>query len=1120
MRKFFALIAVVLLVASMSTAFARVDQQTPESVTKALMRGEMENDVRAFNPSPTMRDTIDFGFYEVRLDGLKYAVVGGKWTFDHGAADPLEGWTTTDLTSNIKTYWRQITQSKWIAEGGPLPWPALNASAGYVLCGATKGHADSLGWASGIGYGNNWCQRLTSPTYNYDGSGAVDLSFNYFNETEIDYDYSKVFVTTTLVETLLNPPGFNGSIGIDTLGNIAQATYTRPISNADFGGGASARNFTLRVEFRADGGLSDEDGNDGWDAYYGAIGVDNIALSNNMTGGDVSYNFDADLQGWTVSKCPGAGSFMGVNPLSSYVIQDPCACELAGNILEFHNAAFQHPDDLSPVPQHEQGFSAICDRKADIGDPLFLDYNRVIAEWDQYSEMPQANGVFYRPGWSYYPYENPNIPGYITWSPRIGQGTYFYVGTDPLCSGNTNIGTDWGLPPTSEKVKFIYEVNSTCAGFGIAPEVCTDITNFTPIIDNIRVRNVGVANAPAMTFITGCTFQDGFGSDQIGGLSTTDPGWVNITYDSRMGNETAVSKQGDSLVITGPVPASATKWESKLWLRVKREGPGQSSNTTYTTWKNAWIAARGIQFTPPQKLFTWGYMDSIEAANQASKNKFCSQFRDGPSTGGNNLPKDLMYSWGPDTGEQDEGNEMIPDLALTPGTKIDYFVTSNYICLPTTYFYLPDTTGKFYNEIEILPSFRLDGGQAKFPCVLYVDAFNRGGQFYIENALNVVLNGASSGAPIPDPTTWDRYDYLDASSNWKAPFYREYGGNSGGTIPQLLGYRAILINTGYLDTGCAWPRDWLGIQSWLTASICDGNLSTQSFIADGTWAGKIISAGYPSLLTQNMGATHRCDSYFEVNCPTGETENDQNYCVRVNPVAGSVFGSDVVPTDVFGNWCPPKVAFGVLGTTGTGVGNKNFVKVGSGTVTNYAQIINDRNSAAEKYRTVVDGFSYNYLTARDANFPNDPVLECPSDSGSIVTATFYEIRNALKWSLNVSNLGTLGLCQVPGNCGQSVPEDNGGSALVNRLFQNSPNPFNPRTMIKFSLAQGGPAQLVIYDVNGRKVKTLVNGQQTAGPHEVVWDGTNDSGQQVASGVFWSKLTVNDWSSNKKMVVLK
>jgi hypothetical protein len=273
------------------------------------------------------------------------------------------------------------------------------------------------------------------------------------------------------------------------------------------------------------------------------------------------------------------------------------------------------------------------------------------------------------------------------------------------------------------------------------------------------------------------------------------------------------------------------------------------------------------------------------------------------------------------------------------------------------------------------------------------------------------------------------------------------------------------------------------------------------------------------MLSANLGAIHKCDSYFETGCPSEETENDQNFCVRIDPVAGTVFGAGI-PSDVFGNWCPPKIPFSVLGTTGSGAGNKNYVKVGSGHTSNYAQIINDKIGSAAKYRTVVEDFSYHLLTARDMLVEPDPALECPSDSASRVTAVYTEIRNALKWTLNMSDLSTLGLCVIPSSCGEGVPEEQPGNAYVNRLHQNHPNPFNPRTVIKYSLAQAGPAQLVIYDVNGRRVKTLVDGPQIAGAHEAIWDGTNDAGHAVASGVFWSKLTVDRWSANKKMIVLK
>jgi flagellar hook assembly protein FlgD len=103
-----------------------------------------------------------------------------------------------------------------------------------------------------------------------------------------------------------------------------------------------------------------------------------------------------------------------------------------------------------------------------------------------------------------------------------------------------------------------------------------------------------------------------------------------------------------------------------------------------------------------------------------------------------------------------------------------------------------------------------------------------------------------------------------------------------------------------------------------------------------------------------------------------------------------------------------------------------------------------------------------------------------------------------------------------------LPNDVGDDAAlrVNRLFQNEPNPFSPRTTVKFSLAQSGPVQIVIYDVNGRQVKKLVDGPMDPGSYSVVWDGTNDLSHRVGSGVYWSQMKAGSFVSNKKMVVLK
>ncbi|MGD8414490.1 MAG: Ig-like domain-containing protein, partial [Candidatus Latescibacterota bacterium] len=88
------------------------------------------------------------------------------------------------------------------------------------------------------------------------------------------------------------------------------------------------------------------------------------------------------------------------------------------------------------------------------------------------------------------------------------------------------------------------------------------------------------------------------------------------------------------------------------------------------------------------------------------------------------------------------------------------------------------------------------------------------------------------------------------------------------------------------------------------------------------------------------------------------------------------------------------------------------------------------------------------------------------------------------------------------------------------LAQNTPNPFNPTTAIRYSIAEAVHVRLMIYDVAGRRVRTLVDGNQRADMYKVVWDGTNDLGQPVATGVYFYRITAGKFVRTKKMLLLK
>jgi photosystem II stability/assembly factor-like uncharacterized protein len=94
------------------------------------------------------------------------------------------------------------------------------------------------------------------------------------------------------------------------------------------------------------------------------------------------------------------------------------------------------------------------------------------------------------------------------------------------------------------------------------------------------------------------------------------------------------------------------------------------------------------------------------------------------------------------------------------------------------------------------------------------------------------------------------------------------------------------------------------------------------------------------------------------------------------------------------------------------------------------------------------------------------------------------------------------------------------AARAATLAQNAPNPFNPMTTIRFSLPARGDVRLQVFDVRGRLVRTLVDGARLAGAHEVTWDGRDDRGAGVASGVYLYQLQTDAEMLQRRMLLVK
>ena len=122
----------------------------------------------------------------------------------------------------------------------------------------------------------------------------------------------------------------------------------------------------------------------------------------------------------------------------------------------------------------------------------------------------------------------------------------------------------------------------------------------------------------------------------------------------------------------------------------------------------------------------------------------------------------------------------------------------------------------------------------------------------------------------------------------------------------------------------------------------------------------------------------------------------------------------------------------------------------------------------------------------------------------------------------------------PGNSGDHVWLDHfihtgtptgiaGSGAPQPRRFtlgQNYPNPFNPVTNVEFGMQDAEWVTLTIYDLLGREVKTLLDAHREPGNYTVEWNGTNDAGQPVVSGIYLYRLQAGSFIANRKMILLR
>jgi len=92
--------------------------------------------------------------------------------------------------------------------------------------------------------------------------------------------------------------------------------------------------------------------------------------------------------------------------------------------------------------------------------------------------------------------------------------------------------------------------------------------------------------------------------------------------------------------------------------------------------------------------------------------------------------------------------------------------------------------------------------------------------------------------------------------------------------------------------------------------------------------------------------------------------------------------------------------------------------------------------------------------------------------------------------------------------------------VVTTLEGNYPNPFNPETTINFSLKESGKVRINIYNLKGQLVKQLIDTELPSGKHQIVWNGKDNQGRNVGSGIYLYRMEAKGYTNTKKMMLMK
>ena len=315
------------------------------------------------------------------------------------------------------------------------------------------------------------------------------------------------------------------------------------------------------------------------------------------------------------------------------------------------------------------------------------------------------------------------------------------------------------------------------------------------------------------------------------------------------------------------------------------------------------------------------------------------------------------------------------------------------------------------------------------------------------------------------------------------------------SVPQCTGYQLIIQDDG---------------RSAYAPNVPEDKVRAETFYRNWLDAGSMSAAGRATLWIQgeNTGYQNRSSGFFTNEFGMAGVTDNQFVSLTPDVVGAASFGFAGGSTVDFtgdrfalAGGCQPFRSYDAFTPSPTAVATHHYqsgATMGSAAVLMHARPATNSN-------TVLMGFGSFDIVDAACEPPNCPD---PSLPGALL------MRKVLSGALTED-------CRQLDSTGG--PED--GIAVpvpsATALHPNLPNPFNPATTIAFDLARAGRVRLEVFDVGGRRVRTLVDAEMAPGfHHRVTWNGLDTTGARVANGVYLYRLEAPGFAATRKMIVLK